>query len=507
MKKVLAAALCVILMFTALAGCGSGEGGGGTRLTVYFFGANVPEDAGVVAAANARLAELGLDITLNPIWGDWDAGPRIQTILDTGDSSIDVVFTCSWAVNYTPNALRGNLARLDDPANNLLEQYGQDMVAAVPEFLWNSFKLLKDGEQGIYAVPGYKDFAQMYTWDVNNTRLNELGYDVSDFEWNSETLFDPKLEEAMAAAKELYGDAFFPMLPESTAFARAMANFDADVTGLGVIAFPFDPVDPTQPENIEVGLTIENPDYVRVLEKLHEFYLKGFIDPRVGITAESNATVTGNWNSGNYLFSERTYAYGYDVTASNERGIDAKFMPISSPIVSTIPAQGSGFGISAYSKNKEAAMQFLNAWYTDKELATILAYGVEGDHFVTNEDGTITLDTDRRALFSPWRNGMGNIFILPPQDIEGVNYYEEFKGYNDAGIGTTFLGFYFDTTPVENEAAAIRNVVDEYQTAVSTGVADPATEVPAYIEKLYAAGMQKVLDEVNAQLQAFYATK
>lgn len=506
MKNMLIALLCVVLSLTVFTACNRSADGSVT-VTVYFLGAAVSQDADVVEAANARLRELGLNITFNPIWGDWGASEKIQNVLDTGDTSIDIVFTCSWAVNYVPNALRGNFLRLDDPHYNLLGRYGQDIKAAIPKFLWDGFKVNTIDGLGIYAVPGYKDYAQMHTWDINNTRLAELGYDINSFNWDGSVIFDPRFEEAMAAAKRRYGANFYPLLPEPDNFLRALTYNDIDITGLGVIGFPFDPTNPAMPRNINVGLIYEDENVMAVLQKLHEFYQKGYIDPRVAIREEANAAISGSLESANYLFSQRTYAYGFSSVASNERGIDAKFMPISKPIISTVPVQGSGYGISVYSRNRKAAMQFLNVWYTDRQLAAILAYGVEGDHFTTNNDGTITLNVERRAVFSPWRNGMGNIFILPPQDVEGVNYYEEFKAYNNAGIGTTFLGFTFDPTRVINELAAIRNVRDEFQASVSTGVANPNVRVPEFIAKLNANGMQKVLTEVNSQLQMFYASR
>jgi putative aldouronate transport system substrate-binding protein len=102
---------------------------------------------------------------------------------------------------------------------------------------------------------------------------------------------------------------------------------------------------------------------------------------------------------------------------------------------------------------------------------------------------------------------MGNIFILTPQDVEGPDYYSEFKAYNDAGVGTTFLGFLFDETPVRNEIAALKNVTAEYNASLLTGATDPAVRVQEYRDKLYANGLQKVIDEMNAQLRVFYENK
>ncbi|MCL2016472.1 MAG: ABC transporter substrate-binding protein [Defluviitaleaceae bacterium] len=474
------------------------------NITIFFMGATVADDTAVVEAANARLAELGYNITINPIWGDWGAGTPIQMALDTGDTSIDIVFTSSWDAFYVPNANRGNFLRLDNPEYNLIEWFGEGMQSAVPQALWDGF--LTDGSQGrgIYGIPGHKDYAQLYAWDVNVELLEELGFSFDDFNWSYETLFDPLLVEAMEVFQERLGTNVFPFLMAPEGVARSLSNADFDITGLGVFHFGFDPVNPTLPTQPTVTPSLLNEEYMRVLERFNYFFDRGFINPLSAIQGESSSANQAAIESGNFLFSTITYAYGHQELATQQRGRDSRFPPMSSPIVSTGSVTGSGYAISIFSQQKEQAMRFLNAWYTDPELATILTYGVEGLHFTRNANGTITLDSDMRAQFNPWRNGTGNIFILPPLDVEGADFYDRFREYNEAGVPTAFLGFSFDETPVINEMAALRNVVAEFQTTVTTGAVNPATQGAEYLARLNANGLEAVQQELNRQLAEFF---
>ena len=43
--------------------------------------------------------------------------------------------------------------------------------------------------------------------------------------------------------------------------------------------------------------------------------------------------------------------------------------------------------------------------------------------------------------------------------------------------------------------------------ALDAGTIDPATALPEFLQKLDDAGMQKVVDEANAQLDAYFATQ
>ncbi|MCL2839163.1 MAG: ABC transporter substrate-binding protein [Defluviitaleaceae bacterium] len=513
MKRILGLVLCASMALVLFIGCGLvGGSNDTTTVTVWFMGGTVADDSDVIAAANARLQALDLNIAINPVWtGGWSMGDAAQVALDTGDTSVDVFWAGSWGLNFYTNAAVGNFVRLDNPDNNLLAQYGQDMRNAVPDTLWNAFTTAGPSGTGIYGIPGYKDYAQMYTWDVNNTRLAELGFDFDEMfdpdGFNYNVFFDPQFEAAMVAAQAMWGPTFFPLVPEPELFVRALANADRDMTEIHVFHLGFDPANPALPVNPDIGLNLENDLYLRVLDRMHHFWNMGFIDPRVAISGESSSVVVESRNTGNYLFSAIVYAYGHGSQAANDRGIDARFPRISHPIVSTGSAAGSGFAISVYSQNQAAAMQLMNAWYTDSELATILAYGVEGTHFTTNADGTITRAEDASAIYNPWRFGMGNIFILPPTDVDGPGYFERFQAYNAAGIGTALLGFVFDTEPVSVQMGALAGVRDQFHGTLTVGAVDPATTVPEYLAALRANGVDEVLAELNRQLQVFYASR
>ncbi|MDR2649287.1 MAG: ABC transporter substrate-binding protein [Clostridiales bacterium] len=476
-------------------------------VTVLFEGSNVSDDTAVVEAINARLAELNSGIVFRPIWGTWgDFDSKATTALDTGDSSIDVFFTCSWTSNnYVKYAKNGLYARLDDPENNLLEQYGAGMKAAVPDLLWNGFIVDGGSGAGIYGVPGYKDYAQLYAWDVNNTRLGELGVNYDSIPWaqGGQVFYTQQFADAMETAKKKYGDSFYPLLIEAEVLPRMIAGTDSDPTQL--LYFGYDPTDPRKPEKPVVTSRYDNPEYEKYLNKAREYYQAGYVDPAMSNAQQANDARNAAMTAGNYLFNSQTYAYGYDQTASAERGIDAKFPPIGKAIVSTGSVQGAGYAVSVYSKNQDAAVKFLNLWYTDSQLATLLAYGLEGTHYTKNSDSTVTFDADARQSYLPWRNGMGNIFILPPEDSAGSNYWNEFKAYNEEGVGVALLGFTFDTDPVKNQVAALLTVRDQYVASLHTGAVDPATVLPEFKNKLKANGIDDVVAECNRQIDAFFA--
>jgi len=484
-----------------------------TEVTIWFNGGNENnDDTEVVAAANARLQELGLNITVNPVWtGGWGMGEPAQIALNTADASIDIFWAGSWGLNYFNNARIGNFVRLDDPDNNLLERYGQGLLNVVEDVLWDAFTTEGPAGRGLYGIPGPKDYAAWFKLEVNVTRLEELGFDFDEiFDMNGanyQVIFDPVFEEIMQASKEMWGDGFYPLMLEAGNWVQQFSNTDGDLTGLDVFMWPFDPNNPALPARPEVTLQVENDDFLAVLERTRYFWEQGFTDPRLAIGDE--AIDRGEvLRSGEFIFSTGQYAHGHTASRQAESNIDVRFVPLSAaPIVSTMSAAGSGFALSIYSQNQEAAIQFMNAWYTDNTLAIILTEGVEGIHWEYNDEGLIVLDHDARDAgpWGTWRFGMGNVFALTPRDTDGAGWVEGFQAYNELGVGTAFVGFVFDSEPVAIQMAAMRSVVDEFRTPLTVGAMDLSTAIPAYLEALRAAGADDVLAEINRQLDDFFA--
>ncbi len=162
--------------------------------------------------------------------------------------------------------------------------------------------------------------------------------------------------------------------------------------------------------------------------------------------------------------------------------------------------------ISTASKNPDRAMMFLNLLNTDPKLMTLLDYGVDGIHYTTNEDGTISF-TDKRADYQPWTNGMGNVTILTPTAEQGPDFWDTFKAYYGAAKEIPLLGFTYDGSASEAKMGSIANVVAEYMLPLCSGTADPEEKLPEFLKKLEDNGINDVIAEANAQLEEFLAAK
>ena len=502
MKKIFALLLALAMVLTASSFALAEEL---PTITIMFHGSNVTDDTAVLEAVNAYIADK-VGAKLEVVWGTWgDFDEKATNALLSGDSSIDMVFTCSWSADeYNKYARDGYFVKLDD----LIAEYGADLVAALPEGLMQAATIEGAEGMGIYAVNGFKDTATQNTWDVNVTLLEELGYTIDDFKAMS--FYD--FGELFAKAKELKGDSFYPFLVEPVVLERMVtgsiivAGESGDANMLSLYLNQ-DDVSAEGPYGNTLLNKFATDEYKAFVEKMHEYYEAGYVDPSLAVAETSNDTRTNAQKTGDYLVGTQSYAYGYEYSADVlDRGIKVEFVPCTEPYMDATVAQGAMMAISTASEHPEESFKFLALLNSDPTLMTLMNYGVEGVHYNLNADGLVEF-TDERANYSPWTNGMGNVTILPDTAAEGAGFREQFKAYYAAAQAIPASSFIFNTEDVVNEQAALSTVVAQYALALDAGALDPETALPEFLEALDAAGMQTYVDAANAQMEAYMAGK
>lgn len=530
MKKVLSVLLASAMVIATLAGCGKAAEEASApaannatseskevaatdskeepvEISIYFHGSNVTDDKAVLEKVNEYLLEK-LNITLKPIWGTWGDFDNNAVLALQGGDDIDIYFTCSWSLNeYNQFARDGYYVRLDNPDNNLIEKYGQDVLNLLPEVLIKGSTIEGADGYGIYAVNGYKDIACQNCWDVNVDLLKKYGYTVDDIKNADYYSFG----DILATVKKGEGADFYPLLIEGAVLER-MVNNSIIVAGdsgtNNVLSYYINPTDTS--EEGAYGNKILNKfatdEFKKFCEKTREYYLAGYIDPAMANPDQANDVRSNKQLTGQYLIGTQSYSLGYEIQASAERGFEVAMVPTTPAYVDTTSSQGAMMAISTASKHPDQAMQFLNLLNTDPYLMTLLNFGVEGVHYNTLDNGEIEF-TEERSNYTPWTNGMGNVTMLPPQKGQGVDFWDGFKDYYGNADEIPILGYTFNSEPVSAELAAVANVAAEYFLPLCTGAVDPDEKIPEFLDKLTANGMDTVLAEANSQLDTFLAAQ
>jgi putative aldouronate transport system substrate-binding protein len=167
--------------------------------------------------------------------------------------------------------------------------------------------------------------------------------------------------------------------------------------------------------------------------------------------------------------------------------------------------------VCASSKHPKVAMQVLQLLNTDVEFYNTLSKGVEGKHWVWVDKSKNVIgpgpDVKNYNSIIEWEFGNTfNLYYTDPK-LAAANANGFTKKINDTAPASVALGFTFNPEPVKNEIAQVTAVVKELGYPIGMGQVNPETSTPALLKKMKDAGMDKILVEVQKQLDQWAKTK
>lgn len=439
----------------------------------------------IEAAMNTYLVDkINAKIDLMPIdWGPWD--DKINLMIASREK-VDIIFTAQWN-KHAVNVSKGAFLELDD----LLEQYGQGILQSLDPVFLEGAKI--DGKN--YAVPTNKEFAAQGGIIYRSDIAEELGIDmstvksISDLDAVYQIILEKKPEMTPLYMK--LGETFN---------THYIGNFDAlgDTSIPGIILKDGD--------STKVMPNYEVERYVDTLHITRQFFKKGYINK----DAATNQTMNMDaMRSGDVFSITAALKPGKNEELAMQTNLVGKLaqLELNTKTIATSETAGSMLGISSTSQDPVRAMLFINLLHTDKYLNNLLNYGIEGKHYIKINDKVIT-STDQTKDYNPSSNWMfGNQFLNYVWDTENPDKWENFREFNQNAKLSPGLGFIFDGNAVRAEIAAVVNVDRQYQTALETGSVDVDKVLPEYIERLKAAGIEKIIAEKQKQFDSFLANK
>ncbi|MBL4936233.1 ABC transporter substrate-binding protein [Clostridium sp. YIM B02515] len=448
----------------------SGKNSQPVELVWYTIGAPQKDTEKVNEEINKYIKDkIGATVKIKQIdWGDYSK--KMQIVVNSGEE-YDIAFTCSWANDYLSNARKGAFIALNDPKNNLLDKYAKDTYNAVDPGFWEGAKL--DGK--IYAVPTNKELGVAPMWVFTKEYVDKYKIDISKIK-NLEDL-----EPYLKIIKEKEPD----VVPFYITKDYSVPNYfdkpiDSTPVGIGL-----------DDSSLKVVNTFETDKVKKQLETMNKYYKAGYIN-KDAATAKDEKTVKRFVTKGD----GQPYA---DVLWSKDLG----YQVVATPIMDTYITNGSTTGamqaISVTSKHPDKAMQFLNLLNTDKTLRNLVNYGIEGVHYQKAGDNQIKILPDQKNYQMPYFS-LGNLFITYTLDNEPKTKWDEFKKFNAESKKSSSLGFKFDPAPVNTEVAGLKNVLDEFSPSLYSGTVDPNEYLPKLNAKLKSSGIDKIITEMQKQV-------
>ncbi|GAE93118.1 multiple sugar ABC transporter [Gracilibacillus boraciitolerans JCM 21714] len=443
----------------------------------YFYGE--PEDLEKVETEISKLAEEKINTTVDILALSISAYQQQMNLMLTSDEKLDLMVIL--ADQLSPQVSRGQLHELD---NNLSEN-GQGIIDAVGEEFLAATKI--NGKQ--YAIPTVRDMAASYGFMMSKEYVDKYDIDVDQIK----TMED--MGEVLRMVKEnepnmepLTSTTVGESIMETLRFVDPLSDFNGGVL-------------PNYDNDLQVVNLYEMPEYVERLEILREWYQEGLI---VQDIATSQTTKDELLKAGKIFAFSQGMKPGIETQNSRDMNQDMVAAEIIPPVATTSNVASIMWGIPRNSKIPEKAMEFLNLLYMDKEMFNLISWGIEGEHYVKVSDKVITYpegvtsENIGYSFNSSWL--FGNQFLSYVFEGEDPDIWEETKEFNEEATKSKALGFNFNSDPVRTEVAAVSNVKEQYLLGLETGSLDLESVYPEFIERLKEAGIEKIIEEKQRQL-------
>lgn len=176
------------------------------------------------------------------------------------------------------------------------------------------------------------------------------------------------------------------------------------------------------------------------------------------------------------------------------------------------PVTENGYAIPASSPNAERALRVLEIIKTDQELFDLWMYGIEGRHFTITAEGNLikpAVGVDPATVNNHSMSGAQyamRVSNLMRNDDGVWEGYEPLLDYlKSVEVLNKFGSASLDYSNVQAELAAVNQVVQQYGYPINIGIVDDVdAAIAEYRKQLQAAGIDKLLAEVSAQMEAYY---
>ena len=470
----------------------------------------------VWAAFNEQLQQYVPNTTVEFIDVSFDEySEKFSQVLASGEG-VDLAWT-GWLINKPQNIADGNLMPLDD----LLAEYGQGIVDILGENVVEIHRNADDGK--LYYLPSWQGLVGDRRGWLVVTEIAELAGDtwIEDTEaalnkWRNNysddtEAFQAVLDQAtkyLAAAKE--AGKLGAGINTGRVFGWSMYNGTRSNPGVGgsEIGIPF------EDNTFTVIDGVASEHYKLYAKTMADWYKEGYI--RSDIMSVDTSTLTmpknGEITDTTYVFSCDPYLTEADQDAATaDAGMDMTYLPVEEN-ASLILGGDTSYAIPYCADEPERAMMVLNAIYSQPDLYNTLIYGIEGEDYTVNADGTITTSYSgasptaddsygiQRWIIGSCKNALINNGTDP-------NYYADLEALEETARVNPFLNFTFDRTNVEGICASILNVYYEYGPQLDNGVAGDNWEelYNNYMTARKDAGIEELVTEFQNQLNEYIA--
>lgn len=366
-----------------------------------------------------------------------------------------------------------------------LQIYAPEYTASISDEIWSAVKI----NDKIYGCPIEQQWSRQSAAIINKELATKYNFDYTKV---------TKLEdltEFLAIVKENEPDAVpINLQPESLTLLVNYMGWDV-ISTYNVPGVVYDKADTATVIN-----QFETEEFREYCELAHSWYEAGYVPADAATGGESSTEKVKG------IVGFDVYTPGRVSTYKDLYECECDFVKIGelSGLKSSLVQEHLQV-ISSGCENIERAVAFINLLNSDKYLLSLFCNGIEGQdyEFVDKEKDLIEI-TGEHYMYSFLIGNTTNEYYSNPVNV-GAN--EEIKELNASSEPSVIMGFTFNADNVTTEIAQCTAVSAEYLPALVTGSVDPDTTIDAFLAALEEAGAPAIIAEMQAQIDAWAASK
>lgn len=449
------------------------------KLTAVFPGQEPPAQQEVLKAINEQLVKDGLNINVDIKYID-DYWNKLALEIAGGTE-----YDLAWAhVSTLPELVA---KKVYQPIDEAVEKYAPELLANMPEYL------IKGGSIGgkLYAIPrNIPMTAFNNVYNIRGDLRKKYGLpEIKDIEG---------LEAYFKAIVENEPDMFAIVGHNLQPLYPVYANYYFPLGDGGMNPIYIDPEDP----NYTVKSFWDSEAFTAVCEKAREWRVKGWQpadtssieNPDSGFDYGKVACVPANIMRA----SERI-----DTITTNVPGAEVETVLLEPKTRWIFLAGDNMLAVPSTSKHVNEAVALINWIKKNQDNYDLWSYGVKDVNYKL-VDGAVDISeipNEKRYVTNVW---MWNDLRLarfsakyPQEEIEKL------KVWDDNSKVSPFVGFNVDLSKIKAQLSQVTAVMNEYYQNLGLGILDINEVRDEIMDKMYKAGLQDIIDEVQRQINEY----
>lgn len=476
--RLMSIAICLIFVFSFVPVLAESE----EQVTLrYVRPGNRPDNySELIANVNDRLKEDGLNINLDITYIASDVFQDKVAMMISSGEEFDLISVMEDQKSFTNYVAMGALTSID----NYLD--GMDALKSkIPESIWNSAKI--NGK--IYTIPAFwTDLAdQACCITLDRANLKKYGVGV------------PQTRDDLLKMCEAYSSNWsgsdkpyvIPMYKEP--FTWLFRTLDS---------YPFTVIDDLIyiTQDGKVKSWVETDEFKTCADFFSHLYKNGYISPDILSTSWSS------WNqlcSGNFIWCDGCQMWGSEDYFKNLiPGCQLDSVYLNPKATSFRPAAfRNSTGVSATSKHPDAAVKFMNWLYSEQDNYDAMIYGIDGLTWKAEENGYYTKLGNGEAFNDDWM--IGNLSLLRKEVGTYPTFIDIMYREKKNAVDSIVMNFTFDPSDVSSEYSNCLALVETEIYPIKLGIISYDDGGENAIEQLKAAGIDKVIESYQTQLDNF----